>query len=410
MRILFISHYFPPEVNAPASRTHEHCRKWVADGHDVTVITGVPNHPAGRLFEGYRNAFLQEEQIDGIRVIRTWMLLTSNAGFTKRILNFVLFAAMATLASLKVRRPDVVIATSPQFFCGLAGSVISKLKRRPFILEIRDLWPKSIVELGQLEEGPILRLLEWLERVMYRSADGIVVNTRAFIHHITRLGYPEGQIELVYNGIDGDRFSPQPPSDELRKRFNLEGRMAIGYMGTLGLAHGLETMILAAEQLRGREEFTFLIIGDGADRPKLESLIRQKKLSNVNLVGLQPREMMPAWIATIDILLVCLRDLPVFETVIPSKIFEFLAQNRPVILAARGEIRTMTEQAGVTLNIDPESPDALAKAIQEIQQDPEAAHLRAQAGRKWVEEGFLRNDLAQRMIDFVEDTLKRSRP
>ncbi|MFP6640583.1 MAG: glycosyltransferase family 4 protein, partial [Myxococcota bacterium] len=221
-------------------------------------------------------------------------------------------------------------------------------------------------------------------------------------------GYPEEQIELVYNGIDGDRFSPQAPSDELRRRFDLEGRLSVGYLGTLGLAHGLETMINAAEQLRERKEIIFLLVGDGADRPNLESLISEKKLSNVKLVGLQPREMMPAWISTIDILVVCLRDLPVFQTVIPSKIFEFLAQKRPVIVAARGEIREMTERSGVALTIDPEDPGALVRAIQEIQEDPEAARVRAQAGRQWVENNFLRTDLAQRMIEFVEDTTKRA--
>ena len=408
MRILFISHYFPPEVNAPASRTHEHCRQWVAEGHDVTVITGVPNHPAGVLFEGYRNRFIQEEQVDGIRVIRTWMLLTSNAGFAKRILNFLLFALMAVFASFKVKKPDVVIATSPQFFCGLAGAATARIKRRPFILEIRDLWPKSIVELDQLSEGPALSFLQWLERKMYLSADGIVVNTRAFVDHITQLGYPEDQMEIVYNGIDSDRFKPRPPANELRARFDLEGRFTVGYIGTLGLAHGLGTLLEAAESLRDQPEIAFLLIGDGAEKKKLDTIIEEKKLRNVRRLGLQPREMMPAWIATTDILLVCLRDLPVFETVIPSKIFEFLAQERPVIVAARGEIRQMAQAAEVALTIDPEDPDALTDAIEEIRSNPEAAQQRAKAGRIWVEENFVRKDLARRMIAFVEDCVERT--
>lgn len=407
MHILFISHYFPPEVNAPASRTHEHCRKWVEDGHQVTVVTGVPNHPAGELFPGYRNRFLQEEEVDGIRVIRTWMLLTSNAGFVKRILNFLLFSVMSVVASFRVSSPDVVIATSPQFFCGLAGGLIAKLKRRPFILEIRDLWPKSIVELGQLHEGILLNMLEWLERSMYHSANGIVVNTRAFITHITQLDYPREQIELIYNGIDGNRFKPQPPSHELRARFNLEGRFCVGYLGTIGLAHGLETLIEAAEELRQQPEIAFLLIGDGAEKKKLEAIIHEKRLKNVKLTGLQPREMMPDWIATTDILLVCLRDLPVFETVIPSKIFEFLAQERPVIVAARGEIREMAEAADVALTIDPEDPHALIHAIQEIRNNPEEAQRRAKAGSQWVEDHFLREKLAESMLAFVKETVQR---
>ena len=409
MRILFISHYFPPEVNAPASRTHEHCRKWADDGHDVTVITGVPNHPTGQLFGGYKNRFLQEEQVDGIRVIRTWMLLTSNAGFVKRILNFVLFALISIVASFKVKNPEVVIATSPQFFCGLAGAAVAKIKRRPFILEVRDLWPKSIVELDQLGEGPALTFLEWLERKMYHSADGIVVNTRAFVDHIAQLGYPSDRIEIVYNGIDANLFKPQPPSNELRARFDLEGRFSVGYLGTLGLAHGLRTLLEAAEVLRSQPEIVFLLIGDGAEKKKLESIVRERKLKNVRLIGLQPREMMPAWIATTDILLVSLRDLPVFETVIPSKIFEFLAQERPVIVAARGEIRSMTEASNVALTINPEDPGALVDAIQEIRNEPEVAEARAKAGRSWVEENFVRTELAKKMMNFIEECVERNR-
>ena len=408
VRILFISHYFPPEVNAPASRTHEHCRKWVADGHQVTVITGVPNHPAGRLFGGYRNALIQREEVDGIHVIRTWMLLAANAGFAKRTLNYVLFAVTAVLASFRAERPDVVIATSPQFFCGLAGAAIAKLKRRPFVLEIRDLWPKSIVELDQLQEGPILSVLEWLEKVLYRSADGIVVNTRAFTEHLAGLDYPGDRVELVYNGIDANTFQPRPPDAVLRERFDLEGKLSVGYLGTLGLAHGLEHLIEAAQRLRDVPDITFLIIGDGAERKGLEALVAEKGLENVQLLGLQPRETMPNWIASIDVLLVTLRDLPVFETVIPSKIFEFLAQERPVVVAARGEIKQMTEEADVALVVEPEDPAALVDAIRRIKENPAEAEARAQRGRGWVDAHFLRDHLAQRMLEFVERTVERS--
>ena len=237
---------------------------------------------------------------------------------------------------------------------------------------------------------------------MYHSADGIVVNTRAFVEHITELGYPRERIEIVYNGIDADRFKPKPPSNALRARFNMEGRFTVGYIGTLGLAHGLGTLLETAEGLRDQPEIAFLLIGDGAEKKKLESIIDEKKLRNVRQLGLQPRDMMPDWIATTEILLVCLRDLPVFETVIPSKIFEFLAQERPVIVAARGEIRQMADAAGVALTIDPEDPAALAEAIDEIRKHPEAAAKRAKAGRLWVEENFVRKDLASKMMAFVE--------
>jgi glycosyltransferase involved in cell wall biosynthesis len=402
MKILFITHYFPPEVNAPANRTHEHCRRWVEDGAEVTVITGVPNHPRGRLFEGYENRWIQEEIIDGIRVIRTWMYLAPNSGFLKRIANYVLFACTAVLASLRAGRPDVVVATSPQFFAGVAGAIIARLKRRPFVLEVRDLWPKSVVELGQLGEGPILAALEGIERWLYRSASGIVVNTRSFIDHIAAKGVSRNDIELIYNGIDPARFRPRPKNLALLEHHDLADRFTVAYVGTLGLAHGLSMLVDVAERLRSRDDLRFVLIGDGADREKLEADIEARGLDNIRLLGLQPRESMPDWIASIDLLLVLLRDLPVFETVIPSKIFEFLAQERPVVLAARGEIRSMIEDADGALVIDPDAPDQLVETIEAVMSDPAEAQRRAAAGRRWVEEGFIRDDLARRMAAFLE--------
>lgn len=409
MRILFITHYFPPEVNAPANRTHEHCRRWVADGHDVTVITGVPNHPRGRIFDGYKNKFYQEESVDGIRVIRTWMYLTPNSGFLRRIANYLLFAFTAVLVSPRAPKPDLVIATSPQFFVGVAGAVIAKLKRRPFVLEVRDLWPKSVVELGQLSEGPVLRALETLERWLYRSAAGVVVNTRTFRQHIVDRGVDGSKIELIYNGIDPNRFRPQPKNHDLLAEHGLDGRFTVAYVGTLGLAHGLTMLVDVAERLKHRDELCFVLIGDGADRSQIEADIASRRLTNIKMIGLQPRDAMPDWIASIDLLLVTLRDLPVFETVIPSKIFEFLAQERPVILAARGEIRRMMTEAQGAFIIDPESPDQMKEAIEHIMDQPEQAATRARAGHEWVNKGFVRDDLARRMASFLESVLNDAR-
>jgi glycosyltransferase involved in cell wall biosynthesis len=224
-----------------------------------------------------------------------------------------------------------------------------------------------------------------------------------FIPHIVDFGFPEDRIELIYNGIDPAKFAPRPPSESLLSEHGLKDKLSIAYIGTLGMAHGLSTLLEAAERLRDRPEIVFLLIGDGAERARLEDEIDARKLDNVRLLGLQPRERMPDWIATIDILLVCLRDLPVFETVIPSKIFEFLAQERPVILSARGEIRRLVGEADAALVIEPENAEALALAIEEIRANPEETAGRARAGREWVERSFLRDDLARRMAGFLEE-------
>lgn len=407
MRILFLSHYFPPEVNAPANRTFEHARRWVAEGHAVTVVTGVPNHPRGVLFPGYQNRWVQEERMDGIRVIRTWMYLTPNRGFARRIANYVLFMLTAVLASLRAERPDVVVATTPQFFCGLAGWIVSRLRRRPFVLEVRDLWPESIVQLGQLREPRLIRALEALETALYRAAAGIVVNTRAFVDHVAGRGVARERIELVYNGVDPELFQPRPAVPEWLRRHGLEGRFVVSYMGTLGLAHGLGTLLDAVEELSDRPSVCLLLIGDGAERERLEAELGRRGLEDVRLLGLRPRSEIPDWIAASDLLLVLLRDLPVFRTVIPSKIFEFLAQERPVLLAApRGEIRTLVEEAKAGYTIDPERPERLAEAIRQVMDDPEDAAARARNGRKWVLAHFVRDTQALRMLRFLEHTVE----
>jgi colanic acid biosynthesis glycosyl transferase WcaI len=406
VRILFISHYFPPEVNAPANRTHEHARRWVVDGHRVTVITCVPHHPHGRIFPGYRNRRVQEEVVDGIRVIRPWTYVTPNEGFLKRTLNYVLFALAAVVASRRAERPDVVVASSPQFFAGLAGMVVARLWRRPFVLEVRDLWPDSIVQLGQLREPRLIRFLEWIETRLYRSAAGIVVNTRSFIEHIAKRGVPRDRIELIYNGIDPGLFAPRPPDRELLRRHGLEGRWLTAYIGTLGLAHALGTVLDAAERMRDHRDVTFLFIGDGADRARLEAEATRRGLDNVRFLGLRPRSEMPAWIASIDCLLVMLRDLPVFETVIPSKIFEFCAQERPVVVAARGEIRRLVEEAKAGFVINPEDAAQLVATLEQVRAHPEETAARARCGREWVARDFQRDVLARRMAAFLERTVR----
>ena len=411
MRILFLTHYFPPEVNAPASRTHEHCREWVRQGHCVCVITGVPNHPRGELLEGYENRLVQEEEVDGIRVIRTWMFLSPNEGFLGRIANYVLFGLAASLASLKAERPDVVIATSPQFFCGLAGMLVSRLRGAPFVLEIRDLWPESIVQLGQLKPGPMLRALERLETILYRSAAGIVVNTRSFIDHLCARGIAAEKIELVYNGIDPHLFRPQPRDPHLLRHHELGDKYLVAYIGTLGLAHGVSTLLDAADRLRDRPEIHFVIIGDGADRDALETSAARRQLSNVSFLGLRPRSEIPSWIASMDLLVVMLRDLDVFASVIPSKIFEFCAQERPVIVSTpKGEIRSLIEASRAACSLDAEQPKALAEAILACQEAPDETAAMAVRGRQWVEAGFVRDGLARRMLSFIERIVGEARP
>ncbi len=272
MHILFLTHYFPPEVNAPASRTFENAKRWVAAGHKVTVLTCAPNHPRGILYPGYKNRLYQWETLEGIRVLRVFTYLGPNAGFARRVLNYLSYMISATVFCPLVSEIDIVVSTSPQFFCGMAGLWVSLLKGKPWVLEIRDLWPESIIAVGQVINPVLIRSLESLETLLYKSADHIVSVTHSFKRHIARKGIPEKKISVLTNGVDLQHFQPHSKKDFARGgcgHTELAEKFVVSYMGTHGMAHGLETVLQAADILRPYDDILFLLIGDGAERQNL---------------------------------------------------------------------------------------------------------------------------------------------
>src|SRR5262249_41201888 len=267
MHILFLTDNFPPEVNAPASRTFEHCREWVQAGREVTVITCVPNFPKGIIYQGYRNRLWQTELMAGIRVVRVWSYITANEGFALRILDYISFTVPAVVAVHFIKKVDLVIGTSPHFFPACAAYAVSRMKRVPFVFELRDLWPESIKAVGAIRDGFMLQLLERMELFLYRKAACIVVLTSAFKAILAARGINPAKIKVVTNGVDTDRFKPQTKDRELMARYGLEGKFVVGYIGTHGLAHGLSTVLAAAAQIRnqpGGDVYRFLFLGDGA--------------------------------------------------------------------------------------------------------------------------------------------------
>ena len=269
MHILFLTDNFPPEVNAPASRTFEHCRAWVRSGHQVTVITCAPNFPKGQVYDGYRNRLWQGEIMDGIRVIRVWSYITANQGVLKRTLDYVSYMVSATLAAPLVRKADIVVGTSPQLFTTCAAYLVSCYKRVPFVFELRDLWPESIKAVGAIEDSTVIRWLERLELFLYRKAAGVVSVTHGFRRNLIARGIDPEKIVVIMNGVDATRFLPQPKDAELVARYGLEGKFVAGYVGTHGLAHALETLLETTDRLRTHrngERIRILFLGDGAKK------------------------------------------------------------------------------------------------------------------------------------------------
>ncbi|MGQ9504972.1 MAG: glycosyltransferase family 4 protein [Thermogutta sp.] len=411
MHILFFSHYFPPEINAPASRTYEHALHWVRAGHRVTIITCNPNCPTGVLFPGYKNRLRpQREVMDGIEVVRVWTFLAPNAGRLRRIINYVSYMVTAVIAGLWVDRPDVIVATSPQFFCGWAGVLVSRLRRQPFVLEIRDIWPESIETVGAIRLRPILRVLQLLEKWMYHAADHIVTVGEGYRRNIlTKVNLPE-RVSVITNGVDLTKFQPRQADPELRRMWGGEGKFVCAYVGTIGMAHGLDVVLEAAVRLRdqGREDVVFWLVGEGARKAELEAEAKRRGLDGrIVFTGRLPKEEMPRVLASADCCLVHLKKTELFETVIPSKIFEMMAMGKPIIMGVGGEALKIVEEAGAGLAMEPESAESLLKSINTLQRSELALGGNTRAVRDYLAERFSRDALAKKMEAVLKSLCER---
>lgn len=365
MHILFLTDNFPPEGNAPATRTYEHAREWVKHGHKVTVITCAPNFPEGKVFEGYKNSFYSRSEMDGINVVRVKTFISSNEGFTLRILDFLSFMCSSFLAGLFQRKVDLVVATSPQFFTAVSGWALSVVKRKKFVFELRDIWPASITAVGAMKDSLAIKLLEKLEMFLYHRANKIISVTESFKKELAERGVESNKIDVVLNGVDLAKYQPAKEKDHtLASQYQLEGKFVVGYVGTHGMAHALEHVIEAAEVLRSNDRIRFVFAGGGAAKESLISLAREKHLDNVIFISRQPKENMPAVWSLCDVSLISLRDTPLFQTVIPSKIFESMGMGLPMLAAIpKGEASQIIEQAEAGIVCEPESSESLAREI-----------------------------------------------
>src|SRR6266496_2155047 len=377
-------------MGAPAARVSELSRHWVEAGHDVTVLTGFPNHPDGVIRPEYRKHFRRgvfSEQFHGVSVVRTWLLPFPNRKPYERILNYSSFCASAALAASFLERPDVVIATSPQLLVGLSGWWLSRLKKVPFVLEVRDLWPESLAGAGVGGQDSLLyRAIGRTAAFLYRSANSIAVVTPAFREQLVRKwSVSVEKVSIIQNGVETALFSPQNADPALTGSLKAPSQFLVSFIGTLGLAHGLDTLVAAAEQLQSiAPEVVIMLVGEGSDRQRIVRLVESKKLSNVRFVPQQCREKIPAYIAASDACVVTLKKSEVFETVIPTKMLEFMSCARPVILAVRGQAQRILEAAGAGICVEPGNPQALCDAILTLRQRPPLCEEMGRNGRSYI--------------------------
>ncbi len=417
-------------MGAPAARAAELAQHWAQAGHEVSVLTGFPNHPTGvvppewrgRLRRLIYHEVISHERIPSspsssapknaahvpgrVNVFRTWLWPLPNRRAHERMRNYASFCVSAALRGLTIPRPDVVIASSPQLLVGLSGWWIAFARQLPFIFEVRDLWPESLTAVGVGDENSLLhRALAVLANFLYQRSDLIVVVTPAFKEHLMRHWHvPSEKIAVVENGVETDLFAPAAPAANraLRQELAAQGKFVVCYIGTMGMAHGLETLLDAAQQLQHQNaNVQFLLVGEGAEKQRIKTLAQARGLANLRFLDQQPREKIPAFISASDACLVLLKKTDVFKTVIPTKMLEFMSCARPVILGVDGQARQIIEDAGAGLVIEPENADALVGAIQQLSVNPELGTALGQKGREYILRSFSRDRTAGKYIDVL---------
>ena len=354
MKILFITDNFPPEVNAPATRTYEHIKEWIKDESvEVAVLTCFPNFPHGKVYKGYKNKLYQREKFDGIDVIRVWSYMSKNEGFVKRVLDYISFAFMAFFVGL-FQKFDVIVATSPQFFTTWAGCGLAKIKRRPWVFELRDLWPESIKTVGAMKQGKTIEILEKIELGLYKSSNLVIAVTEAFRQNLIARGIDGNKIKVITNGSNLDLFVPRDKDRELLNQLGLKDKFIVGYIGTHGMAHSLDFIITTISKIKD-DKFHFLFVGDGAVKEKIVNLAADFGLKNVTFLDSVSKDGVPRFLSICDAMLAPLKKDDNFKTVIPSKIFEASAMQRPVLLGVEGQAKEILEAYGAGVCFEPEN-------------------------------------------------------
>lgn len=397
-------------MGAPSARTYEHARYWAALGHEVTVVTGFPNHPTGVIRPEYSGQRVKRERVDGIDVLRTWVYCAPNQGFFKRVLNFLsFFCSSFVFGALLTKRPDVVVGTSPQFFCAVSAYLLSCLKRVPFVFEVRDIWPQSAVELGALKNPLLIRALEAIELFLYRRAALIVPVAESTRPYLLAKGIPAEKIKVIPNGIDARYLAAATNAspEGIRAELGLRDKFIVSYIGTHGMSHALDTVLKAAERMRSEEGVHFLFVGEGAEKENLRRIASDLRLPNVTFLGEQPRERLLAFYRASDVSLVPLRRLEIFKKVLPSKLFELMGVGSPIVCSVDGEAAALVRRAGAGLCIEPEHVDALVGAITRLHADAGLRSQLAENGKRFVKVHYLRSMLAERYLDALSGILDR---
>lgn len=406
MNILLISHYFPPEIGAPSARLFEMAKYWVQEGHDVTVLTAFPNHPTGIIPDAYKGKKSMIEHMEGIKVVRSYVYATPNEGFVKKTMGHVSFMFSSVLQSyFKVGSPDIVVVSSPTFFSMFSASFFALFKRAKLVLDIRDLWPAAIVELGVLKNKMIINVLEFFEKSFYRQASKIVVVTHSFKDNLINRGISEKKIEVITNGVDEYTFNyNEEKRKNLRSKLNIGMNEFVGlYIGAHGISQSLHILLEVAEEL---PTVKFLFVGEGAEKKKLLKIMDDKKLKNILFIEGQPKNLISDYYSLADVCFVPLRNVELFKTFIPSKMFEIMSNSRPIIASLEGESEQILKESEAAIITKPENVQEIKDAILQFKYNPHLIKEFGENGRRFVVKNYTRKSLAKIYLGVLKTEVK----
>jgi glycosyltransferase involved in cell wall biosynthesis len=400
MRVLIFTQHFPPETVATGRRAFDLAESMARRGHQVAVITGVPNHPSslGRPF--CQSASRLEISPAGYRIVRVSVFRSQDARALHRLLSYGTFALSAAWAGFRQKRPDTILAISP-LPAGLAAMLVRWGRRAPLVFDLQDIWPDSAVAVGVMQPSPSLRLLRRLERFFYRRCALIVGITEGFKQYLLSLGVPPERLAVIHNGVDRQMFDAAEAGRSFGNSHEPDAKFVVGYVGNLGLAQGLETLLDAADVLR-EGPVKFLLAGEGTDKPRLRKLARIRELRNVEFVDGVPRDRVAPILAACDAFLLVLRKHPLFEITIPSKIYEYMAAGKPILCSVEGEAAALVSSSRCGLVVKPSDGEALAAAVEKLREDPALCREMGESGKRCAHEPFSRDSLMAGYAELVE--------
>jgi glycosyltransferase involved in cell wall biosynthesis len=401
MQVLLIHQGFVSPNDSGGTRHFELGRRAIEQGHRFTVVASDVRYFTGQRMDR-SHKLNSEEIVEGIRVIRAYTYPGLHGSFVGRLLSFISFAFTSVWAALRVEKVDIVMGTSPPIFQAASAWLVAALRRRPFLLEIRDLWPAFVIDMGFLKNPLLIRLSRWLEHFLYRRATHLLVNSPAYVDYLKEKGVPPEKITLLANGVDPAMFDPAADGAVVRRKLNLDGKFVVVYAGVMGPANSLDVLLDAAAELRADERFFFLLVGDGKARKQLQAQAESLQLENVSFVSAQPKTEMRYFLGSADACVAILQNIRMFRMTYPNKVFDYMAAGRPIVLAIDGVIREVVEAARAGIFVPPGNAKSLAEAVRYLADHRDEREAMGRRARSYVESHFNRADQSRQFITLLD--------